>query len=73
MADRSSIEWREATSNPVTGCSKVSPGCKYCYAERLARRIQAMGQLKYRNEFEVTLQETVLGAPMSWKNRERSS
>src|SRR5437588_13055111 len=47
MANSSHIEWTDATWNPVTGCTKVSPGCKYCYAERLANRLRAMGQKHY--------------------------
>ena len=46
MSSSSSIEWTESTWNPVTGCSKISPGCKHCYAERMARRLKAMGQMK---------------------------
>ena len=49
MAANSHIEWTEATWNPVTGCTKVSAGCKNCYAERLAFRLQAMGNPRYRN------------------------
>ena len=67
MAQNSSIEWTEATWNPVTGCNKVSPGCKHCYAERLAGRLQAMGSYRYRNGFEVTLQEDLVELPLSWK------
>lgn len=67
MAMGSSIEWTEATWNPVTGCTKVSPGCKHCYAERMAGRLQAMGLQQYRNGFEVTLQPQALELPLSWK------
>ncbi len=67
MALNSSIEWTEATWNPVTGCDKVSPGCKFCYAERMAMRLQAMGQPRYRNGFEVTLQEDVVDLPLKWR------
>ena len=63
MAEHSNIEWTEATWNPVTGCSKVSTGCKHCYAERLARRLQAMGSVRYRNGFTVTLHPAVLDLP----------
>ncbi len=63
---QSKIEWTEATWNPVTGCTKISPGCKHCYAERLAKRLQAMGQPNYANGFQVTLHEHMLGAPMGW-------
>src|SRR5512144_2225755 len=66
MASNSSIEWTQSTWNPVTGCSKISPGCKNCYAERMAKRLQAMGQPRYRNGFSVTLQEDVLEAPLGW-------
>ncbi len=62
MAQASSIEWTEATWNPVTGCTKISPGCKHCYAERMAKRLQAMGQPNYRNGFRLTLQPDVAGA-----------
>ena len=71
MADSSHIEWTDATWNPVTGCSKVSPGCKHCYAERLAHRLQAMGQKNYRNGFEVTLHPHMLGHPMNWRHPRR--
>jgi protein gp37 len=67
MAQNSSIEWTESTWNPVTGCSKVSPGCKHCYAERLAARLQAMGSFRYRNGFKVTLQQDIVQLPLSWK------
>lgn len=68
MARRSGIEWTEATWNPVTGCTKVSPGCKHCYAERMARRLQAMGQPNYRNGFRLTLQPQMLEAPLRWRS-----
>lgn len=64
---RSRIEWTHATWNPVTGCSKVSPGCDHCYADRMAKRLQAMGVHKYRNGFEVTLHPDVLEAPLRWQ------
>ncbi|MFL5311852.1 MAG: DUF5131 family protein [Myxococcales bacterium] len=67
MARGSGIEWTESTWNPVTGCAKVSPGCKHCYAERLAERLQAMGQENYRNGFELTLQPHMLELPLRWK------
>ncbi len=63
----SKIEWTESTWNPVTGCNKVSPGCKHCYAERMAKRLQAMGQANYANGFEVTLQEHMLERPLQLK------
>ncbi len=67
MAQGSSIEWTESTWNPVTGCTKVSPGCKHCYAERMAARLQAMGQPNYARGFEVTLHERALELPLAWK------
>jgi protein gp37 len=67
MALGSGIEWTEATWNPVTGCSKVSPGCRHCYAERMAIRLQAMGQPNYRDGFAVTLQPRMLELPLGWK------
>ena len=67
MAGTTAIEWTEMTWNPVTGCSKVSQGCKHCYAERLARRLQAMGNVRYRNGFRVTLHPDLLDLPKKWK------
>lgn len=67
MGSRSSIEWTEYTWNPVTGCTKVSPGCLNCYAERMARRLQAMGQPNYRDGFKVAMHEAVLRAPFGWR------
>lgn len=66
MAARSHIEWTEMTWNPVTGCTKVSQGCKFCYAERMAIRLSAMGVERYRNGFNVTLQEDLLQQPLKW-------
>src|SRR5438309_4486439 len=66
MAQNSAIEWTEATWNPVTGCSKISPGCRHCYAERMAKRLQAMGQERYRNGFDVTLQRDIVELPLRW-------
>lgn len=60
------IEWTEATWNPVTGCSKISPGCQHCYAERMAKRLQAMGQPNYRDGFAVRTHEHTLQIPESW-------
>jgi len=71
MATNSLIEWTDATWNPVTGCSKISPGCKHCYAERMANRLKAMGQKNYRNGFEVTLQPQMLELPLHWKTPKR--
>ena len=66
MANGSTIEWTESTWNPVTGCSKISPGCKHCYAERMAMRLQAMGQPNYARGFDLTLQEHMLELPLRW-------
>ncbi len=71
MANGSQIEWTDATWNPVTGCTKISPGCKYCYAERMAKRLQAMGQPNYRNGFAVTLQPQMLDLPLRWRKPKR--
>lgn len=67
MATKSAIEWTESTWNPVTGCTKVSPGCMNCYAERMARRLQAMGQPNYRNGFQLAFHKHVLELPLQWK------
>ena len=67
MATDSHIEWTDTTWNPVTGCSKISQGCKHCYAERLAYRLQAMGLERYRDGFSVTLQEDALDEPYRWR------
>lgn len=67
MALKSSIEWTEATWNPVTGCSKISPGCKNCYAERMAKRLQLMGQRNYYRGFSIQMHEHVLQLPLRWK------
>ena len=67
MAQSSTIEWTEATWNPVTGCTKISPGCKFCYAERMAKRLKAMGQPRYRDGFKLTLQEDQVELPLRWK------
>ena len=63
----SKIEWTDATWNPVTGCNKVSPGCKHCYAERLSKRLKATGMAKYRNGFAVTLHPDTLDIPLRWR------
>ena len=68
MARLSKIEWTETSWNPVTGCTKISPGCEHCYAERMALRLQSMGNVNYRNGFEVTTHETSLAIPLSWRS-----
>ena len=61
------IEWTDEVWNPVTGCSKVSEGCRNCYAERMAKRLKAMGQPLYKNGFKVTCHRKVLEKPLHWK------
>lgn len=65
---KSSIEWTESTWNPLTGCTKVSAGCMNCYAERMSRRLKAMGQENYRNGFKLTMHPQVLNKPLQWKS-----
>ena len=67
MATQSTIEWTEITWNPVTGCTKISHGCKLCYAERMSKRLQAMGVHKYRDGFSITVHESTLTDPLNWK------
>jgi protein gp37 len=71
MGDKSAIEWTDATWNPVTGCTKISPGCKHCYAERLAVRLQAMGNPRYRHAFDVTLHPDQIELPLRWRRPRR--
>jgi protein gp37 len=67
MGQNSGIEWTEATWNPLTGCTKISPGCRHCYAERMSLRLQAMGQANYANGFALTLHEHMLEVPLRWR------
>ena len=67
MAQGSSIEWTESTWDPVTGCTKMSPGYKHCYAERMAVRLQAMGQANCERGFKASLQEHMLELPLAWR------
>jgi protein gp37 len=67
MATTTSIEWTELTWNPVTGCRKVSQGCKHCYAERMAHRLHAMGSARYVDGFEPTLHWDLIEAPLRWR------
>ncbi len=67
MPKKSSIEWTDMTWNPVTGCTKVSPGCKHCYAEKMAVRLVAMGSPRYRRGFQLQLQEDLVDTPRAWK------
>jgi protein gp37 len=64
---KTNIEWTESTWNPVTGCTKISPGCTNCYAERMALRLRAMGQRNYINGFELTIHEKMITIPLFWK------
>lgn len=65
---QSSIEWTEMTWNPTTGCDKISAGCKFCYAEVMSRRLQAMGVEKYKDNFEVRTHDDALDIPYTWKS-----
>jgi len=67
MGAKSAIEWTESTWKPVTGCTKVSPGCKNCYAERMAKRLHAIGMPSYANGFAVTMHDRALNLPRQWK------
>ena len=67
MATKSSIEWTEVTWNPLTGCTKISPGCQHCYAQRMALRLQAMGQPNYAKGFRLAVHEKALEQPLQWK------
>ena len=67
MSARSSIEWTESTWNPITGCTQISPGCKHCYAERMAFRLQAMGQPNYANGFKLVTHKHMLERPLGWR------
>ena len=67
MVSKSKIEWTESTWNPVTGCTKLSLGCKNCYAERMSFRLMKMGQRNYKKGFDVTIHEHMLSRPLEWK------
>lgn len=67
MATSSRIEWTEQTWNPTTGCTRISPGCKHCYAETMAKRLQAMGTPGYDNGFQLSLMENRLEQPLRWR------
>jgi protein gp37 len=67
MATTTTIEWTEMTWNPVTGCIKISQGCKHCYAERMAKRLNAMGSARYVNGFAPTLHHDLIDVPRRWK------
>jgi len=67
MADKTGIEWTESTWNPLTGCTQISPGCANCYAKTLSKRLKAMGNVRYANEFQLTLHPTQVDLPLKWK------
>ena len=67
MSTRSAIEWTEVTWNPVTGCTKISHGCRFCYAERMSKRLLAMGVEKYKEGFSPAVHEAALGEPLRWR------
>ena len=67
MSARSAIEWTQVTWNPVTGCTKISHGCKHCYAERMAKRLQAMDVRKYKAGFSIATHAATLGEPLTWR------
>jgi protein gp37 len=71
MGANSAIEWVDSTWNPLTGCTKISPGCSNCYAERMSERLRLMGQPNYANGFEVTTHERMLDVPLRWKKPQR--
>ena len=67
MSGKTKIEWTECSWNPITGCSKISDGCKNCYAERLSKRLVAMKNPRYINGFDVTIHSDLIEAPKKWK------
>ncbi|MFC1876002.1 DUF5131 family protein [Thermodesulfobacteriota bacterium] len=71
MSLNSPIEWTESTWNPMTGCSRVSSGCKNCYAERFAKRLKSMGNRSYKNGFKLTTHTHMLERPLRWKKPQR--
>lgn len=71
MPSKTKIEWTECSWNPVTGCTKISEGCKNCYAYTFARRLKAMGNIRYINEFNVTIHEDLIKKPLEWKTPKR--
>src|SRR5947209_779546 len=67
MSDQSKIEWTDATWNPVRGCTKISPGCKFCYAERFAERFRGVAGHAYEHGFDLRLVPEKLTEPLSWR------
>lgn len=68
MPGNTTIEWTEKTWNPTTGCTKISKGCKNCYAHKMAKRLKAMNNIRYTNEFKLTLHEDLIDAPKKWRS-----
>lgn len=71
MADGSAIEWTDATWNPVRGCTKVSPGCKHCYAETFAERFRGVPGHPFQHGFDLRLVPTALELPIRWRASRR--
>src|SRR6185369_4236770 len=71
MAEHSSIEWTDATWTPVRGCTKISPGCKHCYAERFAERFRGVKEHPFEQGFDLRLVPKKLGEPLRWKKPQR--
>lgn len=71
MATKSAIGWTESTWNPTTGCTKISAGCKNCYAERMSHRLKRMNTKKYKNDFKFTIHKSDLETPLHWKKPRR--
>lgn len=67
MMNKTRIEWTESTWNPITGCTQISDGCMNCYAKRMSKRLKAMGNLRYKNEFEVTIHNDLFNQPLKTK------
>ena len=67
MSGKTKIEWTETSWNPITGCTKISEGCQNCYAAAFAKRLQAMGNPRYPNGFQVTVHEDLIERPLKWK------
>src|SRR5512139_1013947 len=71
MSDRSAIEWTDATWNPVRGCTKISPGCKHCYAETFAERFRGVPGHPFEHGFDLRLVPEKLDAPLHWRTARR--
>ena len=71
MSVSSKIEWTQATWNPITGCTKCSAGCEHCYAATLAKRLKAMGNVRYKNGFDVTIHRDLFSRPLEWRKPRR--